>query len=147
MHYELLNTTLLALNGVTKKQILKLDITRFLLHDKPFVVLQQGSKILHVKLTKGKIKEYLVRYNGIFSPSSLYNSSRWLQLELNAIDNDLLKDILTQSYKALVLECSQLSQTIYQTKIPLKYDIDANKVLKKAKPFSDLEFGKKILDI
>jgi len=141
--------TLLSFNGVTKKRLVRLNLTRFLLHDKPFAVFsfnENGREVLHLKLLKGKAKEYLARFKGKISLSSLYNSSNWLQLVLENADEKLVNELLITSYKALVGELAQLSQVVYTEKHPLKYDIDYKAALEGAKPFAELEYGKKVLD-
>jgi len=130
----------------------RLNLERYLLHDKPFVVifvdpLQKDRRVLHIKMSKSRSNEFAAKLNSEISISSIYNSVRWIEFDASTACVEIAAKMLQASYRSLKCGLSYLSQVIYSEKNSCEYDIDFIKILESSKPFTRVEFGKKVLDI
>jgi len=103
-----LQPMLLVIQGVTRWDIECLGLKRFLFFDKPFVVFK--GKDIHIKIFKLKKKEYMARFSGVVSDSEFYRSERWLKVNPNAIDREILLEIIGYSYKTVFAELSEIQK-------------------------------------
>jgi len=140
---------LLSLNGVSKKDLPALKLSRFLLHDKPFAVFEHIDKnmLLHLKLTKSKIKEIFAHFNNLIQASALYNSSRWVSMQVSSFTLKQLETFLLDSYKITLSEVPINSRRVYIDKDPASYDINFFKQMAQSKIFPHIEFAKKVMEL
>ena len=135
---------LLSLGGVTRFDLPKLKLKRFLLHDMPFAVFDESGS-LHIKLSRGKVRMLSARYQDYITESELYGSARWAAVRTAGLDESAVYDLLIESYQILSKELSALSRTVYQNTAGVKYDLNYKRIIKEAEIKLRLDYGKNIV--
>ena len=134
--YAMLEKNLLALSGVSRFDVKHLGFKRFLLHDKPFVVLgvdKNGGAVLHASLQGSKIHELRARFGHAICDATHYDSRFWIAIKLDKLETKTVLDIIQCAYNKALLHVSDLSRAVYTEKNPVPYDIDYHKILACAK--------------
>jgi len=156
MTFNDLEKFLLSFNGVTRFDLPKLNLIRYLVHDMPFAVIEHSpahGRLLNIRLNRGKIQELAAQYKDAVEESGFYDPSAWITVTWgegvpedahNTMTGEVIFETLRYAYVRLLNSLPAISRAAYLETNPVAYFSDAKKLLKAYDVPPSIDYSKKV---
>jgi predicted DNA-binding protein (MmcQ/YjbR family) len=137
---------ILKLKGVKRFDLANQKLKRFLIHDVPFCVFgsADGRSVLHIRLSRAKIKMLKARYCGTVTDSNFYVSRQWAMMNLDGvIPANIICEAISDAYTKALNAFSVLSRAVYFEDNPMPYNLDYELIIRQSEAPPNIKYGKK----